>query len=344
MKHTIDSYLAELENRLSLLSQSQRAEIVTEYQAHISAEITAGTLEREVLRKFGKPAKVAHQFYTTYGVYERFRKWQYAALAFMALLAVGMNWYAFGNPAKALNGSIPPAWLWNLFYFVIGPIGYWWFTYRCRNQRVIPILITFFALLSGFAITNLPMANASNGAANVNFARLPKTAEEAQRLSAISTHLEQLAKAAANAADSTQFAKLLSSTQQAVVDQQRFLRFNRTGSGTFLIPTTESVPAKINGTTVNFMAVRFAFTDNSISALSAWKKRASDIDSLVSQTRPSAIEFTTGLRSYTIWYLLSRSASWVLAGQYLGFVAGVGLLASQLPPRRNRRRSRTSSA
>jgi hypothetical protein len=344
MKHTLSSYLEDLEARLPLLTEPQRVEIIAEYRAHITAEITAGTPEHEVLRKFGKPAKVAHQFYTTYGVYEWFRKWQFATLAFMAILAVGMNWYAFGNPAKVLNGSIPPVWLWNLSYFVIGPMGYWWFTYRCRSQRVIPMLITFFVLLLGFAMTNLPMANASNGAANVNFALLPKTTEEAMSLSAVSTPLEQLAKAAANAADSTQFAKLLSSTQQAVVDQQRYLRFDRTGSGTFLIPMTESVPAKINGATVNFMAVRFAFTDNSKTALAAWKRRARDIDSLVSQTRPSVIEFTTGLRSYTIWYLLSRSASWVLAGQYFGFVAGVGLLASQLPPRRNRRRSRTSSA
>ena len=119
MRHTSESYLQELETRLSLLPPVQREEIMAEYRGHVSAALAEGTPERETLRKFGKPSKVAHQFYTTYGVYERFRKSQYIAVAWLCSCVVGVWAITFGRDEPI--GSVPALtpYLWKI---VVAPI------------------------------------------------------------------------------------------------------------------------------------------------------------------------------------------------------------------------------
>jgi hypothetical protein len=341
VKHTLKCYLNELEARLHLLTETQTAEIISEYRGHLAAEIAAGTPEREVLRKFGKPAKVAHQFYATYRVYERFRKWQHLALLWLVIYLVGFNEYAFGSSSVVTGGSPRVSSLvWSISWLIIGPLAYWLLSHRCRSQRAFPLVIAWVCLTAGFSHTQAKLTQFSFDYTRSEFAVLPRSTYEAKELSKAAAPLNQLAKSSLQMSVPRNFGRKLGELQPVILEQSQFLNFRVGQRGEYLIPVGR------RGVTSNFLgeqpirSLEFGFTDGNSAALSAWKSFAPDAMGLASRIQPSVVEYSCGLKSFTPWVLMSKWTTWLYSGTYFLYVAGVGILFTyfQLPSILSRRR------
>jgi hypothetical protein len=316
---------------LGLLSQSQRVEIIAEYRAHMSAEIAAGTPELEVLRKFGKPAKVAHQFYTTYGVYERFRKWQYAALTFMVLGLAALYEYTFGHPEGWSSGSPPASGvLWTWSFFVFGPLAYWVMAYRCRGQKTLPLLAAGIALTVSFCYSQAKLENWAFSSSSAILARFPTTEEEARNLAAVTSPLEKLVTDARDMRSPENFVRKLVLVQPKLEAQRQFLWFCKESAGKYLVPIALRKSVKQNGRPAQLQIVEFGYTDSGTQALHAWKLNQSEVGNLLGLLRPDTIEFTTGLKKYDTITLLRRPYMWLSVGSYVLYVAAVGILFTYL--------------
>ncbi len=339
MKHTVSSYLEDLEARLPLLSESERKSILAEYRAHMTAEIAAGTPEHEALRKFGKPAKVAHQFYTTYGVYERFRKWQYAALGGMVLYILGLNEYAFGNPVAVLYGHVPVSHtLWSLSLVIIGPIGYWIMCNRCYGQKLLPLILAWLVFTPGFSYTTAKIPQLSFEYSHSEFAQLPKTPIEAQELASASAPLQKIAELANKNTTPADFGKKLLELQPTILKQARFFNFRTGEPKTYLVPVMTQSKASNAPGKLPHASLLFGYTDGSTTALGAWKGFSIPAENLASLIQPNTVEYSTQLKRFTMGSVLSRWTTWTSSLTYFLFIAAVGILFTyiRLPQRRRR--------
>ena len=330
MRHTSESYLQELETRLSLLPPGQREEIMAEYRGHVSAALAEGTPERETLRKFGKPSKVAHQFYTTYGVYERFRKSQYIAVAWLCSCVVGVWAITFGRDEPI--GSVPALtpYLWMSAVMIIAPLPYWILTYRCRGQRALPLLIALLIVVLGTTSSQAKFHRYHLATVQINFATLPREESEIEALATVSEPLRLISRTAQTTHSPEMFGAQLSKLQERLEPGIKYLHTNPSSKGRYLMPMVFEVRLPSTISQLNHQAVKFIRTSSAEVAMRAWRTCQMDIDSLVSQTAPASIDYNVGLKPITAWTLIREPAVWWLAGNYFLYVAGVGILFTYL--------------
>lgn len=76
MKHTVDSYLDELEARLAPLPETKRKEIVREYRSHFDSAATEGVNADAVLKSLVRPTRLSDSILRSHGVFDHAEKWQ----------------------------------------------------------------------------------------------------------------------------------------------------------------------------------------------------------------------------------------------------------------------------
>jgi hypothetical protein len=93
MKHTVESYLSELEARLSPLPEEKRKEIIREYRSHLETAAAEGVSARDSLKALKSPIRLADAVLRTHGVFAQAEKWQVRWLAVYCCVVAGLTWY-----------------------------------------------------------------------------------------------------------------------------------------------------------------------------------------------------------------------------------------------------------
>ncbi len=104
MKHTVESYLAELESRLSPLPEEKRKEVIREYQSHFEAAAEERVPERDSLRSLKSPIRLSDSILRTHGVFQNAEKWQVRWLAFYCLVIGGLVAYVVELQTRSQGG------------------------------------------------------------------------------------------------------------------------------------------------------------------------------------------------------------------------------------------------
>jgi hypothetical protein len=104
VKHTVDSYLAELEERLSPLSEEKRTEIIREYRSHLEAAAAERVPERVSLAALKSPTRLSDSILRTHGVFAQAEKWQVRWLGFYCLVIGGLAAYVVELQTRTQGG------------------------------------------------------------------------------------------------------------------------------------------------------------------------------------------------------------------------------------------------
>jgi len=82
------NFLSELERRLSKLPESERQEILQDYEEHFAFAEEAGKSESDVINMFGSPAQIAKEMTADYHI-EQVKETNDVSHVFSAIFAVG---------------------------------------------------------------------------------------------------------------------------------------------------------------------------------------------------------------------------------------------------------------
>ena len=167
---------------------------------------------------------------------------------------------------------------------------------------------------------------------------MPSNSSVALQLSKVVDPVNQILLDSVQTVSTSQFAQALSHFQVQVLTQRDFLKMRTGERGTYLIP--REIPVLVGAPTpIHFVGLEFGFTNDPASAKEAWKKNRFHIESFTSQLSAENVEYSVGLKRYTLSYALSQARTWVLSGLYLAYVVGVGILLSlvRIPSVRSRR-------
>lgn len=106
-------FLKELESKLSVLSQAEREEVLSDYEEHFLDAVASGKTEAEVSQTLGNPSSIAKELTAGYHV-EKANESGDATSVIRAVLAVGslgfFNLVVVLGPAVAVYGVLFSFW------------------------------------------------------------------------------------------------------------------------------------------------------------------------------------------------------------------------------------------